>query len=309
MQGFPGATEGASPLGARRRRITIGAAADPSNSSSRAETTAARRRGGDRRGHDGKRLVRPALPVAQPPDRGFVPGVDQQLESADPLQRHDPALAQVTCGQGQGAVALRHHGSGCIPKRDLRSTPRAGVGLGVKPAVERIVIFGLALRAHPENPHGGVDPVVGEAFDQAEARPAVRAVGERVAVAPVPRIEDLAPAIGASREVGQDERGFRAALPGRSDGEKAGGPARSPEGDLDLVDLGGGRLIRLQSAQEAAKRRPIAYEFDFDPLGGIAHAAPKGQFGCEPVNKGSEAHSLDGAAHGDPRASRAGVGG
>ena len=56
-------------------------------------------------------------------------------------------------------------------------------------AVCVVGVFCCALRAHLEFAHGGDGPVVGEVFDDGEARPAVRAVDKRVVVAAIACIE------------------------------------------------------------------------------------------------------------------------
>ena len=78
-----------------------------------------------------------------------------------------------------------------VQQPQLRPADGAGVGLGVEPAVGRVVVLVKALGAHLEVRHGGHGPVVGHRAGYGEPRPAVRAVGERVAVAPVRGVEEL----------------------------------------------------------------------------------------------------------------------
>ena len=76
---------------------------------------------------------------------------------------------------------------------------RAGVGLGVEAAVGRVLVLGAAGGAHGKAGHRGQRPVVGDAAHDREARPAVGAVDERVAVAAVGGVEQLAQAVRAHR--------------------------------------------------------------------------------------------------------------
>ena len=75
----------------------------------------------------------------------------------------------------------------------------------------RFIVFVPAFRAHRECLHRGVRAVVGQGLDDAEARAAVGAVGERITVAAIFGIEDFAQAIRAGGDVRQNERGFAAA--------------------------------------------------------------------------------------------------
>jgi hypothetical protein len=79
-----------------------------------------------------------------------------------------------------------------IPNLHVRSTHWTRIRLRVKPTVGRIVVFGSALFAHHKRLHRYVRPVVRQRLDDAETRATVRAVGERIAIAPVARIEDFA---------------------------------------------------------------------------------------------------------------------
>src|SRR5512136_1265405 len=118
------------------------------------------------------------------------------METTESLDGNDPAAPDSRrCSQG-GIIAAGDHIAGRIPELEIRTAIRAGIGLRVKAAVTGILVFQAALRAHRERTHRGVDTVVGEGFDDGKTRTAVRAVGERVAVTPVLRAENLRGALG-----------------------------------------------------------------------------------------------------------------
>src|SRR5262249_38026161 len=81
----------------------------------------------------------------------------------------------------------------------------AGVRLRVETAIQRVFVLLDAFRAHHELLHGRVGPVIGQRLDDRKARAAVRAVGERVAMAAVIRIGNVVQAIRANGEVGQSQ--------------------------------------------------------------------------------------------------------
>ena len=95
--------------------------------------------------------------------------------------------------------------------RTLGPAVGAGVGLRVEAPIARIVVLGAAALAHREPRHRRQRPVVGDAPHDREARPAVGAVDERIAVAAIAGVEKLGEAVGAGRRVGRD----RASVPHR----------------------------------------------------------------------------------------------
>ena len=127
-----------------------------------------------------------------------------QVIAADALDRqHRPPASRLRGGvHGVGTAGRARRGS---PSRSeqLRARPACGAGvrLRVKAPVAGIVVLGLALRAHRESGHRRRRPVVGHAADDREARPAVRAVDERVAEAAVGRVAQLGEAVVAGRRV------------------------------------------------------------------------------------------------------------
>ena len=115
--------------------------------------------------------------------------------------------------------------SSVFPNRQPRSTAGTRVRLRVIPPIRRILVLRPARAAHLEPRHRRQRPVVGDAAHDREPRAAVGAVDERVAVAPVGRVEQLAQAVVACRRVGSDGRVRAAARRARRDRE-ARGPRR-----------------------------------------------------------------------------------
>src|SRR5262245_50981816 len=118
------------------------------------------------------------------------------MESAETFERHDDPGAKGARGEldriGSGhLLPLRSHG------HETRAALRAGVWLRVEATVERIVVLAPAVVAHVKAGHGGPGAVVRRAGDDRIARAAVRAVGERIAIPPVRRIENVAQAVVA----------------------------------------------------------------------------------------------------------------
>ncbi len=157
--------------------------------------------------HDGERLRGAVLPPAQSLHDFFTGGVAGQQKASQPLYRHDFASLEYRGGLVYNVVAFDFLACG-IDEFQLRPADRAGVGLGVKTPVQRVIVFPLALRAHFERSHRRVGAVIGYVGDYREPRSAVGTVSERVAVTPVVRIEYFLQAVGAGGDVRRDELVF-----------------------------------------------------------------------------------------------------
>ena len=152
--------------------------------------------------HYGQGFIRAPLPLPQAPHRLVALGIARQVKAPQPLQGEHLALAQRSGGGRDDIIAADR---GPLPVHELKAgaTGRAGVGLGVKAAVKRVVVLPLAVGAHHEAAHGGVGAVVGDILDDGESRAAVGAVGEGVAVAAVAWREQLREAGIAGGDVGR----------------------------------------------------------------------------------------------------------
>ena len=142
--------------------------------------------------------------------RGRGGGVAGEVEAAQPLHGQQPPLRAAP----PPPPPADRPASGAPPgveQREARPAGRAGVGLGVEAPVARVVVLGRAGVAHGEAGHGGGGPVVGDAQRDGEARAAVGAVGEGVAVAAVGRVGELGRAGRAGGQVGADGDARRAA--------------------------------------------------------------------------------------------------
>src|SRR4029453_7256992 len=99
-----------------------------------------------------------------------------------------------------------------IPEFQLRTAMWTCIGLRMKTSVLWIAVFGFALRAHHESFHRSIRPIVRQRFDDAEARPAIRAVRKWIAVTSIVGVENVAQAIRTCRDIWEDQGGFRSAL-------------------------------------------------------------------------------------------------
>jgi hypothetical protein len=173
--------------------------------------------------------------------------------------------------------------------------PRAAGGtagrLGVEAAVDRVVVLGGAGGAHREAGHGGVGPVVGHVPHDGEARPAVGAVGERVAVAAVAGVGQVGQAVGAGGGVGRDQRAALAAAPAGDDLE-AGRPGRRHGHGGDPLDHRQRRRLPLEAGAERLDRDLGALHLHEDAVRVVADQAGEPQPGGQAVDERPEADAL-----------------
>ena len=74
-------------------------------------------------------------------------GVDREVIAAQPLHGHDEPFPRTSsAARGDGVRRIYPVSRRPLPQADLRPADRAGVGLGVEAAVERVVVLGLARR-------------------------------------------------------------------------------------------------------------------------------------------------------------------
>ena len=126
-------------------------------------------------------------------------------------------------------------------------------------------------RAHREAAHRGVRPVVGHRVDDAEPRPAVRAVGEGIAIAAIGGIANLGQAVVAGGDVGHHQRPG-AALSSLSRMLKPLRDRVEPH-RLEAVDDGAWRASRSSRSEARLERRPRALELGEHALRGVDHPA------------------------------------
>ena len=231
--------------------------------------------------HQGERLLRPMLAFPQHRHCGITGGVAGQVVAADPLHcQHLPVIQEMD-GRGDRVVRTGRTPSLALePQRG--AAVGAGDGLGVEPSVGRVLVLGPAGGAHREAGHGGRGPVVGERGDDGEAWSAVRTGDERVPVATVGRVEQLAHAVVAQGRVRRYQGpGPVDALAGDDPelgyldrgGCPSGGAYRGEDRRDDRLHLGQGRSLPLEPEQELVDVLRRALDLDEDSGGVVAHEA------------------------------------
>ncbi len=236
--------------------------------------------------HDGEGFDGPALRCAQPGEGCRVRGVGHEMEAPQALHGDDLAGPQRGDGRPQG---VRRAVAGDAQARTAR---RAGSGLRMVAAVACILVLAAAGRAQGEAPHGGVGSIVRQRRDDAEARPAMRAVGERIAVAPVGGIEHFRQAVRAGRHVGQDERRHR---PGRVAGADLEGGRVFGWQDvrLDQEQARERRGLGLHAGKKGVERGIGALDLDGHAVRVVKDPAGQPELGRQPGDERPEAHPLD----------------
>ena len=252
--------------------------------------------------HEGEGLLIPLLAPPEPPHGLRVLDAAGQMHAAEALDGRDPAVLQQRAGGGQrglvplGAPPLR------VDKKQVRPADRTAVRLGVVAAVFNVVIFPFAVRAHGEAPHGGQRPIVGHVPHDGEARAAVGAVDEGVAVSPVLRVQQLPFTVLTEADVRRDEGVALALHKARQDRKARHPPERQPPMGFDAVDDGELRRAFRQRVQKALERGALALQLQHDAGGAVADRAAQAVFVHQPVHEGAKANALHDAVYVDPHA-------
>ena len=256
-------------------------------------------------GHQRERLLLAPLATAQRGDRALVGRAAREVIAADSLHRDHETRRE---GQGRGMHGVGRVATRIAARRVDEPRRRAAFGAGVRLRVEapvaRIVVLRLTAAAHDEAGHRGLRPVVGDAADDREAGPAVRAVDERVAVAAVGRVEQLGEAGVAGRGVGRHACGRRSAA-ARGDREASLTGRREIAGGHRLHAREGRRLGR-QASEEPLHVAGVALDFDRHAARVVEDEARESELGCEAMDVGPEADTLNDPVdpHAGPAAQR-----
>jgi len=239
-------------------------------------------------------------------NRFVVVRICHQMKSAQPLDGDDFPFTNRFGGGEQSTVAALVRArtfrvftnAATFPQFEMRAAYRARIRLGVEAAVVRVVVFGLALRAHRERFHRSVRAVVRQGFDDAEARATVGAVGERITVAAVFWIEDFAQAIRAGGDVRQHQRGFVAAGFAGADFKCRAAGGVEPQG-FEALDETARRFFGFEPEQEFFQFRAQAFGFNKDALRRIVDPAGQSESGGKAEDERTEADALHRATNGE----------
>ena len=142
------------------------------------------------------------------------------MEPTETLDGDDAAACQqldAAFDDGIAGLARRADGWRCVDTRwrnaaiglaprNMRSAFKAGVGLRVKPPIERVGVLCGAGGAHGKAIHRGGRSVIGQRANDGKARSAIGAVDKGIVKASVGGVEQLAQAVVARGDVGRDER-------------------------------------------------------------------------------------------------------
>src|SRR3954447_1569985 len=167
------------------------------------------------------------------------------------------------------AVRQRHRGTAY----------RACNRLRVEAAIRGILVLAVAVGAHLERRHGRAFAVVRQRADDREARPALGAVDERIAVAPVAGVEQLAHALVAGGDISRPER-LALAAGARVDPELALAQWRERQ-RCKRLDVRLRRGLRTQRLSEVLDGTRKAFDLDHDAVAVVRYEA------CERVLSGN----------------------
>ena len=285
---LPGAVAGATAAPGWRGSSTIGRAGLVSRAAAVVADLGQLPGRGQVGGHDRERLVLAVLARPQRGDGLLAGGVGGQVVAAQALDGEDAAAAEEFGGGLERVLAL-------AVQVQPGAAGRAADRLGVEAAVGGVVVLGRAPLAHGERRHRGQRPVVGHVADDGEPGPAVGAVDERVLVAPVGRVGQLAQAVGAGGGVGGHQGAAQPGLgvAGGDDEFRFRRATRRDGGGGDPLDPGQRGRVPFQPAQELADRGGRPLDLGEYPVEVVADQSGQAQAGRQGVDERAEADPLD----------------
>jgi len=142
----------------------------------------------------------------------LIPCIGDQVESPQPFYCNNLTVTDCLGGRKKGIPAIRTHVTGSIPEFQPGSAHRTGIGLSMKPPIQRISIFLQTFGTHFERFHGSIRTVVRQGFCNCESRTTVSAVGKRILIASVVRIRYFRKALRTSSNIGKNKRAPNALL-------------------------------------------------------------------------------------------------
>ena len=225
------------------------------------------------------------------------------MKPTQPLDRHNLPCQQ-SISRRTDRIGLSSH----QPPRPTpyaqhpksRPTHRARVRLGVEATVARVVVLRLTGRAHDEAAHGGVGAVVGQRLDDTEARPAVGAVGEWIAVAAVGGIQHFGQTVGAGGDIGQHQRGLGTGFFAVTNLETDVAGRFQPL-FVQRVDDGARRCLERQTFQKPLHALLRSFHLDEHPLAVVDHPAGERQLRGQSVDERAKADPLHRAVDFQPQ--------
>jgi hypothetical protein len=153
--------------------------------------------------HDGQRFLIAVFTFPQTLNRFAVCSIRSKVKSSYAFDGNYPAFYQELHGPCQDFRPLEFISPG-IQKNKSRAARRAGIGFRMESPVERVFIFGAAVRTEGKAGHGGMGSVIGDIVYDSKTRAAVCAIDEGVEVASVGRIKQLTKAFAAYCRIGGD---------------------------------------------------------------------------------------------------------
>ena len=220
------------------------------------------------------------------------------MKPAQPLDGHYLSrLQQLPClSENILAAFQRQRSSLPVHQPVLRPALRAGVGLGVKPPVGRIVEFAMAGLAHRKDIHRSRTPIVRRLTDDCVARTAIRTIGEWILIAPVCLVGDLAATVFAGRNICRHKR-HRSRWRIAFDNIEGRFVTIRDLIRSQRIDFGLRRLFLLEIADERIKLGCCPLDFDMNAVSRVVNPTGQPMTRRQSVDEWTKPDALDDAAN------------
>lgn len=160
------------------------------------------------------------------------------------------------------------------------------------PPVAGVMVFAAAGFTHRERGHSSSLAIIGQSLNNGVAWAAIGTVRKRITIAPFLGVHNFLEALIAGGDIRRDKnKGLF--LSGRNNG-KFLTTIWLVGKKVDSFDEGKRRLLLFQGLKKSKNAlRMWTFEMDFDSGAGVSHPAAQPEPASKPVDKGTEANSLD----------------
>jgi len=164
----------------------------------------------------------------------------------------------------------------------------------VEAAIQRVIIFRLALGAHLEVAHGGFGAVIGHILNYGKAWATIGAVGEGITVAAVFRIQQLTQTRLTRSDIRRDKLVFPFLCPARPNFKVVMTPGWVILSSY-VLDVSKRWGFGLELTLELLNSLSCTFYFNLDIFRSVVHPALKVVLNGQPVDERTEADTLDDA--------------
>jgi hypothetical protein len=198
----------------------------------------------------------------------------------------------------QYRVIARNLVTGIIQQANAWTALRASIRLGMETPIGGVMEFARAIAAHLKMAHGRALAIVGNILDDGKSGTAIGAVDERIAIAPIRRIEKLFETIVTGRRVRRDQYTPLLFAAAADDAESLFALCWDDPA-IHILYARERRRLLAQMREKTLQGWRLPLQLDGHARGVVQNESSQTVFHGESVDKRPEPDSLDNSFHSD----------